>query len=527
MMQRVVDLYRPLAERARAAGVTLALENCGATPPEIFAFLDALSMPNVKLAWDAWFWWDWITGLGQAEDPETSAESLIACVKRAACVHAKGRGVVDSMRMEKNGAPTPSVPYGRVLASLHAAGFQGPISAETGYRKRSGEVTANESVEIVGASYQVIDTLRREWPTAAPQTLYEAARPAARKMARPYENDPVRYVVVGLGKGHQRSVEVTETPGAKLIGVCDIREDRARKSAKVCGVPYELDVRRWLDNKDVEAVYVLTPTGRHAEVASMALEAGKHVLCTKPMEVSLAACDEMIRLAERNNVLLGVDFQKRYETPITSLRAAVADGWFGRLLGGKLSLQCYRDAAYFLENGGWRGTKRWDGGGVISNQAVHSIDQAAYTIGIPAKVRCDIWTQTHDIEAEDLAVGTWLYDSGLVVSFFGTTSYTQQTWSPDVALYGSEGAFNLTYGGIWERPDQHWFRDGVWTDKAPKVVEPEYANATDNFSAAIRLGVPITCDGRDGRRTQAIIDAMFRSAYSGGGWVDVTPEYQG
>ncbi len=527
MLRQVVDLYRPLAERAQAAGVTLALENCGATPLEIMAFLDALNMPNVKMAWDAWFWWDWLSGLGQEDDPDASSDSLIACVKRAACVHAKGRGVVDTMRAEKDGTPIPSVPYGRVLASLQAAGFDGPISAETGFRRRSGDVTTDESAQIIGASRQVIEMLRAEWPTAAPQSLYEAAQPAARKIRRPYESDPVRFVVVGLGKGHQRATEVLETPGAKLLGVCDLREERAKKTAKVCGVPYELDVRRWLDNKDVEVVYVMTPTGRHAEIATMALQAGKHVLGTKPMEVSLAACDEMIRLADQNKVLLGVDFQKRYETPITSLRSAVAEGWFGKLLGGKLSLQCKRDAAYFLESGGWRGTKRWDGGGVISNQAVHSIDQAAYTIGIPAKVRCDIWTQTHDIEGEDLAVGTWLYASGLVVTFYGTTSYTQQTWSPDFALYGTNGAFSLTYGGIWEHTDQHWFRDGEWTAKAPKVVEPEYANASDNFAAAVRLGVPLTCDGRDGRRTQSVIDAMFRSAYSGGGWVDVQPEYRG
>ncbi len=94
-------------------------------------------------------------------------------------------------------------------------------------------------------------------------------------------------------------------------------------------------------------------------------------------------------------------------------------------------------------------------------------------------------------------------------------------------LYGTEGAFSITYGGIWERPDEHWFRDGQWTSQAPEVVEPEYINAADNFAAAVRLGVPLTCDGRDGRRTQSIIDAMFRSAYNGGGWVDVDSEYKG
>ncbi len=524
LMAQVTAMFRPLAVRAQQAGLTLAIENCDATPLEVFAFLDAMNMPNLGFAWDAWFWWDWLDGQGLADDPDASTDSLIACVKRASCAHAKARGTGKSMMMDEQGKPYPSVPYRRVLSSLHATRFNGPVSVETGFRTRVGDVSdPKESQAIVEASHEVIEVLRHHWPTAAPQNIYDAARPAARKVSRPYEADPVRFVVVGLGMGHKRAGEVTETPGAKLLGVCDIREERAKNSAGAYGVPYELDIRRWLDRKEVEVIYDMVPTGHHSEIAKMALEAGKNVLCTKPMEVSLAACDEMIRLADKNKVLLGIDFQKRYETPTTTLRAALREGLLGQLLGGKVSLQTRRDAAYFLESGGWRGTKRWDGGGVISNQAVHSIDEAAYTIGIPAKVRCDIWTQTHDIEGEDLAVATWLYKSGLVITFFGTTSYAQQTWSPDFTVYGTKGAYSMTYGGIQERPDEHWFLDGKWQDKPPKVVPPEYVNAADNFAAALRLGVPLSCTGREGRATQSIIDGMFRSAYSGGGWVDIAP----
>lgn len=526
LLAQVVDMYRPLAKRASEAGLTLAFENCGVTPPEVLAFLDALDMPNTGMAWDAWFWWDWLAGQGLEEDPKVSTESLIECARRAKVVHAKARGSVSTAMTDESGTPYPSVSYNRVIASCRAIKFDGPISAETGYRRRTGDISdAEESARIIATSEELIEVLRHNWPTAAPQNIYDAAKPGPRKVSRPYEDDPVRYVVVGLGMGHKRSREVVNTPGARLLGVCDLVEERAKNSAGAYGVPYELDIRRWLDNDDVEVIYVMTPTGRHLEVARQAIEAGKHVLCTKPMEVSLAACDEMIRLADEKGVLLGLDFQKRYEMPSNRLKKAVETGYFGRLLGGKVSLQTHRADDYFRQSGGWRGTKRWDGGGVISNQAVHSIDEAAYAIGIPSKVRCDIWTQTHDIEGEDLAAATWLYDNGLVVTFFGTTSYPQQTWSPDIVLYGTDGAFSMTYGGILERPDEHWLVDGQWTDETPLEAEVEYINAADNFSAAVRLGVPLSCDGRTGRRTQSILDAMFRSAYSGGGWVDVAPEY--
>jgi len=272
-------------------------------------------------------------------------------------------------------------------------------------------------------------------------------------------------------------------------------------------------------------VYVMTPTGRHAEVGTVALKAGKHVLTTKPMEASIAACDEMVRLAEEKGLLLGVDLGRRYTSELLSLKAAVEDGWFGRMLSGTMALRILRTMEYFRANGGWRGTRRWDGGGVLSNQSIHHIDELAFVLGIPARVRCDIWTQTHEIEAEDLGTATWWYENGTVITFFATTSYPQPTWYAHLELSGTEGAYLSSSGGPNEARQVRWYRDGAWSDRAPRVVESEWLNAADNFAAALRTGAPLTCTGREGRRIQSILDAMYRSAYEAdGGWVEVKPD---
>ncbi len=341
---------------------------------------------------------------------------------------------------------------------------------------------------------------------------------------RPYRDDPVGFVVVGLGKGANLAETVTHTPGTRLVGVCDIDEVRARRVSEALHVPYELDVRRWLERPEVEVVYVVTPTGRHLEVAAQAIAAGKHVLSTKPMEASLEASTEMIRLAEKAGVLLGVDFMRRFHTETVTLKAAVAKGVFGRLLSGMDAHRAYRSPEYFQESGGWRGTKRWDGGGVMSNQAVHDIDAIAYTVGIPARVRCDVWTQDHDIEAEDLAISTWAYANGLVFNFYATTAYPGTWGNPRLELHGNKGAYYAESGGRLKKASQQWFLNGVWSDTPPEVVASEWLNAADNYAAAVRLGVPLTCDGRDGRRTQSILDALYRSAYSGGPWVNVAAD---
>lgn len=346
------------------------------------------------------------------------------------------------------------------------------------------------------------------------------------QVTRPWRDEPVGFAVIGLGMGHNRAMEVTNTPGTRLIGVCDLNEERAKRTSEVCGVPYTTDLRHWLDHREVEVVYVMTETGRHAEVALQALEAGKHVLSTKPMEASLAACDDMIHKAEKKGLLLGIDFGRRFNAELLTLRAAIAKGWFGRLLSGTCELKILREMDYYRANGGWRGTRRWDGGGVLSNQSIHHIDEIAQTAGIPSRVRCLLWTQNHDIEAEDLGTAVWWYQDGTVITYFATTNYPQPTWYMRYELLGTEGAYFAASGGPFEKNDIRWYKDGAWGERAAReMVEPEWLNAADNFAAALRSGVSLTCSGRDGRRTQAILDAMYRSAYeAGGGWVDVHPD---
>jgi predicted dehydrogenase len=325
--------------------------------------------------------------------------------------------------------------------------------------------------------------------------------------------------------GHSRSALITETPGTRLVGVCDLVEARARRTGEACRVPWSTDLQRWLEDETVEVVYVMTETGRHGEVAQQAIEAGKHVITTKPMDATLAACDAMVHKAEAKGRLLAVDFGRRFQADLVSLRQAVAEECFGRLFSGSFELKILRDMDYFRSNGGWRGTRRWDGGGVLSNQSIHHLDEFAYALGIPARVRCCLRTQNHAIEAEDYGTAVWEYANGAVITFTGTTCYPQQTWFARMELVGSDGAYFRAEGGPFEKPLERWFLQGAWADRAPTAAEPEWLNAADNMAAAIRQGAALTCSGRDGRRTQSILDAMYRSAYDADGdWVALAPD---
>jgi len=502
MLQRVLDQFGPLAERAKAAGLVLAFENCGVTPDEVFAVLDALAVPTWGMAWDVANTWNC------EERDRDEAAYIRRMVKRTKALHVKAHGAVEGV------APF-MIPYDKVLHACHNAGMEGPVSIETH--------NPDQTVSNVDRSRQVLDTLRKAWPTAAPgSSTY--VEPSSQGVKREWEDRPVGFVVVGLGMGHENARKVVKTPGCRLIGVCDLVESRARNSGEAYKVPFNTDFRAWLSRDDVEAVYVVTETGNHAAVATEALRAGKHVLVTKPMEATVAACDRMIAAAEENGVLLAVDFGRRFTPEMLTLRRAVADGAFGRLLSGECSLRIRRTMAYFREHGGWRGTRKLDGGGVFSNQAIHHIDDVVFALGLPAKVRADVWTQAHEIEAEDLGVATWLYGNGLVLVLHATSSYPHSTWYMRLELAGDKGAYAHADDGPVGENWTRWYLDGAWREQAPNVVKSAWLNSADNFAAAIRTGAPLVCSGRDGRRSRAVLEAMYHSAYDGrGGWVDVAP----
>ena len=504
LMQKVLDAFGPLADRAGEAGLILAFENCGVTTAEVLAVLDALGHPPWGLAWDVHN--EWFSTDLRAADEDAYIQRL---AHRTRCVHVKATGILPDLG--------DLVPWDRVLQALDNHGLQGPVSIET-------HNPVPDAVSSADQSKKVFDALKRAWPSAAPGMAKEAG-PDFASVTRGYE--PVGFVVVGLGMGHARAKDITQTSGAHLVAVVDLDTERAQRTADELGVPCTADLAPWLDDDDAEVVYVLTPTGRHAEVALEALAAGKHVLLTKPMEASLEACDAMIRLADEKDLLLAVDFDRRFTEEVLAMRAAVRGGRLGRILGGEIVLKVLRTMEYFEARGGWRGTRRWDGGGVLSNQCIHNIDEVAFILGIPRRVRCEIRTQNHGIEAEDLGCALWEYKDGALISLFATTSYPHPTWYRRLELHGTQGALVNVGGGPVEEPHTRYYLDGAWSDQAPETVDLEYVTAADNLAAAVRTAATLVCDGRDARRTQAILDAMYRSACGDRDWVEVEPDVPG
>jgi UDP-N-acetyl-2-amino-2-deoxyglucuronate dehydrogenase len=322
---------------------------------------------------------------------------------------------------------------------------------------------------------------------------------------------PVGFGVVGLGMGQARAKQIKDESEkglpVKLVSICDIDTDRGREYSEKYNVPWTTDYKELLSNPEIEVVYVVTETGNHAKIAIDALNAGKHVLSTKPLEASLKAGKTIAETAEKNAVKLAVDFDKRHTSePTQRIKNAIDQGLLGKILLADVSLKVLRTDEYFKERGGWRGTWALDGGGAMSNQGIHEIDALYWFLGMPDTVEAKIWTQNHAIEAEDLGIAIWNYQDGAVASFKCTTSWIPGGWYFRQEIHGTRGAVVCDSQG-----NEKWFLDGQWQE-CPPECKVDLTSATVRFARAIRLGEPMPVDGREGLRSLSILKAMYESA---------------
>lgn len=253
----------------------------------------------------------------------------------------------------------------------------------------------------------------------------------------------VGFGIVGCGViGPWHKEAVVRSDRAKLVACCDIDEPKGRKFAQESGsIAFYKDYRDLVRDPKVEVVSVCTPSGLHGEVAIAAAEAGKHVLCEKPIEITRKKIDAMIAACHRNGVKLGCIFQRRTHRASKLAKDAIQKGALGKMVLGDIYLKYYRSQAYY-GSAGWRGTWALDGGGALMNQGVHGIDLGLWIMGDVASVYGRADHLVRDIEVEDTAIALLEYRSGAWGVLEGTTSVNPGE-STRLALHGNRGSIVL------------------------------------------------------------------------------------
>lgn len=332
----------------------------------------------------------------------------------------------------------------------------------------------------------------------------------------------VRFGIVGTGKiAEIHAKSISEIQNARLVAAAGTNGEKTGKLAndfgcEPCRSPDEL-----LSRKDVDAVCILTPSGLHADAGIEAARAGKHVLVEKPIDVSLEKADELIKECERNGVRLGVVSQRRYSDAVMDVIKAVTGGEMGKIGYGGAQIRWYRSQEYY-DSADWRGTWKLDGGGALMNQSVHYVDLLQYIVGPIEEVYGYSRTMAHDIEVEDLLVGSLKFKNGALGLIEATTAAYPGMFSR-LDVYGEKGTAAI----VDDELDALISMDGTELTKkrekpannesvsGPKIPFVLHKKQIENFVDSIINGTEPEIGGRDGRNALAVVLALYESCKTG------------
>ncbi len=255
--------------------------------------------------------------------------------------------------------------------------------------------------------------------------------------------------VVGIGDiSALHLAAIDASPGIDLVGVCDTDAERAQDAGRAHGVPWFTDHRDLLEAVRPEVVHVTTPHHQHVPVALDALDAGAHVLTEKPLGQTVEAGRRLVARAASATRKVGVVFQNRYNPSSLAIREALDSGALGPIVGGRAAVWWFRPAAYYRA-APWRG--RWDsaGGGVLINQAIHTLDLMLWFLGQPVSVsgRAATLALADVIEVEDTATIVIDHESGVRSTFFATNTHHANA-DVDLEITGRDGRITFAGGQV-------------------------------------------------------------------------------
>ncbi len=322
---------------------------------------------------------------------------------------------------------------------------------------------------------------------------------------------------------------ISEIPGAGLVATLSRSESNARRTADPYDAAPYTDLEAFLGADGLDVVYVSSPSGSHADYAVPSARAGKHVIVEKPIEITLPRARAIVDACEEAGVKLGVIFQSRFADASGVLKKAVDQGRFGRLTLGDAYVKWYRNQAYYDE-GGWKGTRRMDGGGALINQAIHAVDLLQWFMGPVEEVTALCSTLAHErIDVEDTAVAALRFANGSLGVIVGATS-AYPGFLKRIEISGSRGSAileedNITFWhfdppaaedrAILKRHGKAASTQGGASDPAG-ISHVGHRRQFEDFLDAIASDRSPLVDGREGMKSLEIILAIYRSSAQGG-----------
>ena len=314
-------------------------------------------------------------------------------------------------------------------------------------------------------------------------------------------------------------------PGYKVSKI--LERTRHESKGKHPGSLIVRDFQDIIDDPEIELVVVNTPDHLHVDMASRAMEAGKHVVVEKPFTLLTSEADELIELAEKQNVILSVYHNRRWDGVYLTVKDVLASGKLGRLVDFEVHFDRFRN--YIKES--WK--DQANGTGTLYNLGSHLVDQALTLFGMPDRLFCDTRMLRDGALTDDS------YDLLLHYPEFKCmlrSSYLVREPGPSFMLHGTEGSF-LAWG---TDPQERDLKAGLFPGSEGWGVDPSFSHAKintdvdeehlegdypllpgnyleyyDNIYEAIRNNAPLTVTAQQARDVIRIIEAAYESSRTG------------
>lgn len=328
-----------------------------------------------------------------------------------------------------------------------------------------------------------------------------------------------------IGEVHAQAIQMLTN--AKLVAGC-ARSDKSvtKFSQSFPQAKIYRDYKDLINDPNIDIVTIATPSGFHMEPAIDAARAGKHVIIEKPIEITLDRIDRILEAHDKAGTRIGGIFNGRFTDNARIFKEAVEAGRFGRLTYGMAYGPWWRDQAYY-DDGGWKGTMQYDGGGALMNQGIHTVDMIQWLMGPVKSVQACTATLAHKrIEVEDTGSAAVEFASGAL----GTIACTTSMWPGHfriVEVAGDEGSVAMADSAFffWKFKKETEADEMIRKEKVafPAVslgasspgaglkAEAHSKNIAE-FIEALEQGRSPLVDGKEARKSVEIILAIYQSA---------------
>ncbi len=338
----------------------------------------------------------------------------------------------------------------------------------------------------------------------------------------------LRYVIIGAAASIATThIAALQKLGGSIVGLSDINLDAVKARASQVGCAAYADHQSLLAAVEADVAVICAPHPFHVPIAIDCFAARLHVLSEKPMAIEVAEADKAVAAAERAKRLLAVNFQHRLRPSVEYVKQFIASGELGELVRTLVLEPWLRTAAYYRSSA-WRGTWRGEGGGVLMNQAPHTLDLMCHLAGSPAKVWGWVRTRKQAIECEDTAQAMLEYPNGAPGYF--TTSTAEAGGQRRIEIIGERAAIQMIGDTIsiqrfapplteFIAHDPNFFNSPATTTETLELPAADtqgnhYAVYRD-LEAAIAENRQPRCNGAEGRMSLELANAITLSSYSG------------